>query len=546
MALCIGRRALAPRPRFVARAPVSVMVPAVSGPRGSKAFAYASLVALLTTAPVGAAGIEFGSIGVQSVGRGGAFVAMASDPMALNHNVAGLVGLRGVQFTASANLGFWSHCFAREGRYDGVESGVVTNTTVFMDSAYARERPAYPETCSEGGAAVVPQLVVTWRPHRMIAFGAGFLTPSGVGNQRFPDVVQTESGPAPSPVRYQVLGTNVIIVNPTLGVAVTPAPWLRLGLAIQPSFGRFAGETMANAIGSQSPATDIRTQANAWGFFWAGNLGAMVQAAPWLTLGFHAHLNQTPVTFSGTSTATARPYAADPAMRHQSQFQSVVTLPLPSMFRVGARVASLRADATEEWGDRDPMHDEEFDVEVDVHYETSSDLQEVVTRSTGIVEVAPGMGAPATPEVILRRRWRDTYGVRIGAERNIVRDQLSLRAGFSWDLGAQTGPRTLDGVTYESNPYAGVDTAGYDTVGLAVGGSYRWHSLTFDVAFQHVFTGGNVVPTGRATVTSGTVPVTPADCARGAGYPGPGACSNNQGAYSASHNILALGVTGRL
>jgi len=515
-------------------------------PRGARR--VKSLLALAFTLAPSAAragGTELGAVGVEAVGRAGAFVARASDPTALAHNVAGIVGLPGVQWTLSGNVGFWSHCFEREGRYDGAESGVETRTTVFSDSRYAAARPLYPRVCNDGAPAVVPQVLVTWRPRPWLAFGGGLLTPAGVGSQTFPDRVETTAGLAPSPSRYMVLATNVALIHPTLAVAMAPTEWLRVGAAIQPSFGHFAGETMANAIGSQSPATDIRTAADAWGFFWAGNLGVMVQPAPWVTFGAHAHLNQSPVVFSGTTTATVRPYATDPARRHQSQFSSEVTLPLPDLFRVGVRFASLRTNAPARWADRDPMRDEDFDVEVDFHYETSSALQQVVTRSNGVVEVEPGMGAPATPEVILRRSWRDTFGLRVAAEKSLIPNELSARIGLSWDLGAQTGARTLNGEVVGWNPDAGIDTTGYDTFGLAAGASYRWRWLTVDVGYLHVFTTGQSVVTGRAQVVSGTVPITPADCARGPGYPGPGACTNNQGVFSAGLDVLAVGLTGR-
>jgi long-chain fatty acid transport protein len=492
-----------------------------------------------------AGGTELGAVGVEAVGRAGAFAARASDPTALAHNVAGIVGLPGVQWTLSTNLGLWQHCFEREGRYDGVESGVETRGTVFADSRYATARPVYPRVCNDDAPGVVPQLLVTWRPRPWIAVGGGFLTPAGVGTQSFPDRVETAAGLAPSPARYMALATRVLLVHPTLAVAVAPTDWLRVGAALQPSVGRFAGETMANAIGSQSPATDLRTAVEGWGFFWAGNLGVMVQPVPWLTLGAHAHLNESPVVFRGTSTATVRPYAADPARRHRSQFSSEVTLPLPSLFRVGARFAALRAGAPARWAERDPMRDEDFDFEVDFHYETSSVLQHVVTRSHGVVELEPGVGAPATPEVVLRRSWRDTFGLRVAAEKSIVPNELSVRIGLSWDLGAQTGARTLDGERLGWNPDAGIDTAGYDTFGLSVGASYRWRWLTVDVGYLHLFSNGQSVVTGRATTVSGTVPITPADCARGAGYPGPGACSNNQGVYAAGLDVFALGITGR-
>ncbi len=492
-----------------------------------------------------AGGAEAGAVGVVAVGRGGAFVARASDPTALGHNVAGIVGLAGVQWTLSANLGSWSHCFQRAGRYDGAESGVETRTTVFASSRYPEARPGYPEVCNEPGTAVVPQVLVTWRPTPWLAFGAGILTPAGIGGQRFPDRVQTAAGLAPSPARYMVLSTGVVIIHPTLAVAVAPTPWLRLGAAVQPSYGRFRGETMANAIGSQSPATDVRTSLDATAFFWAANLGAMVQPHPGLTVGFHAHLNELPVVFQGTSTATVRPYAADPAEMHRSTFQSEVTLPLPSLWRLGVRYAALRPGAPTDWSARDPMRDEAWDLELDLHYENASTLQWVTTRNLGTVEVSPGMGSPATPEVALRRGWRDVWGVRFAAEGNVVANVLALRAGLSWDQGAQTGPRAIDGVQFGWNPDAGIDTAAYDTLGLSAGLSWRWRWLTVDLAYQHLFVGGQDVVRGRATTVSGTVPITAGDCARGPGYPGPGACTNNQGSYRAAYDVVAVGITGR-
>ncbi len=515
------------------------------GSRGSTA-AFVAFAAVLAQASTGgASGIELGSVGVQAVGRGGAFAARASDPTALNHNVAGLMGLAGVQWTASSNIGLWQHCFARAGRYDGSESGIVTNTTVFMNSRYDEVRPNYPEVCNELTPGVVPQLLVTWKVRPWLAIGGGLLTPAGVGSQTFPDRVRTSAGPAPAPQRYQVVATNVIIVHPTLAVAAAPANWLRLGVALQPSFARFAGETTANAIGSQSPATDIRTAANATGFFLAANVGAQVRAAPWIELGLHAHLNPNPVTLAGNTTATVRPYAADPSTRLVSQFQSVVTLPLPSLVRAGVRFIKLRPDAPTEWSERDPSRDEVFDVEIDAHFENSSVFQQVVTRSTGTVMVGPGQSAPATPEVILRRNWRDTWGLRAGMDYNVIRSVLALRGGLSWDLGAQTGPRTVDGIYLDHNPDAGIDTAGYDTVGIHLGASARWRSLTFDFGYQHIFMSGQNVSQGRSMVVSGTVPISPMDCARGDGYPGMGACTNNRGVFTAWLDTISIGISGR-
>jgi hypothetical protein len=162
-----GARAQVPCLLHRAAAPSTLPRP----PRRGRAKSRCALASPRATAFGG--GTELGRRrGARRSGAAGPSSARASDPTALGHNVAGIVGLDGVQWTASTNVGFWRHCFQREGRYDGVESGVETRTTVFADSRYATARPFYPEVCNDGAPSVVPQLLVTWRPRRWFAVGA--------------------------------------------------------------------------------------------------------------------------------------------------------------------------------------------------------------------------------------------------------------------------------------------------------------------------------------------------------------------------------------
>lgn len=507
-------------------------------------FASASTALLTVNTRVHASGLEMTSIGAQSIGRGGAFVARASDPTAMAHNVAGLAGVRGWQVTASGYVALWQHCFARSGRYDGVDRGVVTEGTVFANSSYTNGRTAYPEVCNEGGPGVVPQLLVSRSIGRWLTIGGGLLTPAGVSAQRFTDRVQTSNGLAPAPQRYQVLSTGILVVHPTIAAAVQPLPWLRIGAALQPSIARFTGTTIVNAFGTQSPAGDIQTAADAWGFFFAGNVGVQLSPLPWLTIGAHVHTNGGPVALRGRTTATSQFYASDPSRRTVSQFDTEVSLPLPTTVRVGARAASLRAGTVNSPADRDPMHDELFDVELDVSWENSSVLDAVRTRNSGELEFSPGARFPVTPAAALRRSWRDVVGVRVGGDYNVIRDVLAIRAGFAWEQGAQTGPRVWQRQVTESNPDAGIDTTAYDNINLSLGASVRWRWFTVDVAYQHSFVANNIVDNGRATIVSGLVAVDAAACAM-MGPPGPGACSNNRGEYRAALDVFSLGVTAR-
>jgi hypothetical protein len=484
------------------------------------------------------------SVGAQAIGRGGAFVARASDPTAMAHNVAGLAGVRGWQVTASGYVSLWQHCFARSGRYDAQDRGIVTEGTVFANSQYANGRTPYPEVCNGGGPGVIPQLLVSRSIGSWLTIGGGLLTPAGVASQQFPDRVQTSNGLAPAPQRYQVLSTGVLVVHPTIAAAVQPLHWLRVGAALQPSIARFNGTTVVNAFGSQSPAGDIRTAADAWGFFFAGNLGVQLAPLPWLTIGAHAHINGGPVQLKGQTTATAQYYASDPSRRTTSQFDTEVTLPLPSTLRVGVRAASLRAGAPATMAERDPMRDELFDLEINVSWENTSVMDAVRTRNSGELEFSPGSRFPVTPSAALRKSWRDVLGVRIGGDFNAIREVLAIRAGFAYEQGAQTGPRVWQGQVVETNPDASIDTTAYDNLNVSLGASVRWRWFTIDLAYQHSFVTNNQVDNGRATIVSGLVPVDAAACAM-MGPPGPGACTNNRGEYRASLDVFSLGVTAR-
>ena len=102
-------------------------------------------------------GVEVPENGTVAHGRGGAFVARASDTSAAGLNMAGILGLRGFQLGLSANVGASSNCFQRAGVYDGTADVPIsvagTRFTEGPDGLPTYSGQAYPEVCSNRALA---------------------------------------------------------------------------------------------------------------------------------------------------------------------------------------------------------------------------------------------------------------------------------------------------------------------------------------------------------------------------------------------------------
>ena len=79
-----------------------------------------------------AGGFEYSAAGTRALGRGGAFMARADDPLALRYNPAGLAFLPGYQLELGSHLAFYDSCILRSGGYD--DSNVSDSAT--WDSRY--------------------------------------------------------------------------------------------------------------------------------------------------------------------------------------------------------------------------------------------------------------------------------------------------------------------------------------------------------------------------------------------------------------------------
>lgn len=514
-------------------------------------------------------GIEIPENGAVAFGRGGAFLTRASDPSAVMHNVAGIAGLSGLQITLSSNIGRFEHCFQRTGNYQGSSSGAVVDATgtVFdpgngSDPAYLSGNVPYPQVCNEPQVALAPMLLGTYRINRMISVGAGVFAPSTTGaGQRFVDrVTATDTMTrmqvlAPSPARNLLFDKNLTVLHPVIAIAVQPLPWLRFGLGIEPSFGRFQFGLHVNAISTapQSPSSDVRINLDASGFFMAGSLSTQVLPTSFLSFGVNFHYNG-PIDASGTANNVALPYTNAPAGNIQSTFDiNSMKVNLPWTLRLGARYnlpREGRPTQNDGTGTYDPMSDDVFDIEAMFTYERTSSLAETSLTNTGTIRIDPsGTSVPAPRSITIRSALEDTVGFRLGGDWNIIPGRLAVRLGGSYETGGASPAAT----SIHLPSYAG----GTVNAGL----SFRWRWLTISAGYGHYFfqtfdasQGQRAITVPSTTVTNPAMPpagvtpegqIDPATGCQTVATRGSEACTINRGTYTAQMNSGSIQFTAR-
>jgi long-chain fatty acid transport protein len=499
----------------------------------------ASLALVLVNGSARAGGFEYPENGSIAMGRGGAFLARADDPSALMLNTAGMMGAPGLQLSVSSNLAFLNHCFTRAGTYQGFNEGVnvTTDGTVFSrpdGNDYSSGNYPYPRVCNDGTPFPAPQILATWRINRYVAVGVGVYGPNSIGRHEWPDRVTLANGlSAPSPNRYMLLSEDLLILHPTIAIAASPLPWLRVGVGLQPSFASFNFSTMANSVGSQSPDADIRTTIHASNWFFAFNAGLQLVAPRFFTVGAHVHYNPDQITLSGQADVQSQYYSTSPIESHFTVAQMKVSLPL--QVRWGVRFAWPRAGSVPQ---TDPnyvaMRDDVFDLEANWIYERSSVFQNLTLENSGTITVAPGTVSPAPSPLSVPHNWHDIFGFRIGGDVNIVPNRFTARAGVSYEMGAQ------------SRFYGQLDLPAYSMTGLHLGLSVRIGSiLTITAAYAHFFIPDFDVlsaPNGNVSTIGTTGPVAENMCA---GSVGRDVCHVNVGHYDTSLDTVNLGLTAR-
>lgn len=463
-----------------------------------------------------AGGFELGANGTEALGRGGAFAAKADSPLALDYNVAGLAQLRGTRVVFDNNLFFSQYRFARAG---GDSLG------------------AFPEI---GDHASQP----FWAPwfglstdfgfFRRWTFAIGAFGPSSVGKRNFGLFAPSDSNPRrPGPGRYDVVATDLLIVQPTLAIAVRAHRVIDLGFSGQlvaaqfnlssatyapQDLGGMYPKSAACATSTEAADCDAftRVQVQSWDNF-ALQLGALLHPGGGLHIGAHVrtavNLGTKPITASGTVSASEPPSIAGfgvGADRMEARFLAR----LPWIARLGVRYAFSKSGR------------EIADIELDGVYESWGQMEGSDNQLTLVnPPVLINGGMPI--DIRLVHNYRDTFGLRLGGS---WRQPLSQSASLTLRLGAY----------YDTSATNPADTRiDFDTlskIGGTGGLGFSLRGLTLNLAYAYLHS----MP---RTVTDGAL--VPIDGLTGKplaidGRPAPAV---NNGDYRGQNHILSLGLS---
>ena len=224
----------------------------------------------------------------------------------------------------------------------------------------------------------------------------------------------------------------------------------------------------------------------------------------------------------------------------------------PFQFTLGARYADRVRPRRDVNGHRhaDSLHDENWDLELNLVYEQLSQVQDFVVSSPAgsSTTLQPGGGAapvvvPLPNPIPLPHGWSDLLTMRLGGDVNVIPDQFALRAGVSFELPVDQRYRR-----YASNDFI----AGW-RFGAHVGASLRVDSFDFSLAYVF-FLGETVNNTGVANLrqvnalgSSGTCAGTPTGqpVAQSGCYPNGFGSVVNGGIFSQMFHAVSLGATYR-
>jgi hypothetical protein len=541
-----------------------------------RGFALCFVLATLVPSLAHAGGFEYVAPGTRPLGRGGAFMARADDPMALGYNPAALAFLPGYQLMLGSHLGFYDACVDRPGTYD--QSGVsdfFQYTSRFGDPDASDPdnwvNQEMPRVCRDGYPGPSPQLVFTGHPLPELGFGIGLLVPSGVGNAVWGNedgTVEVDGRLLPSPLRYALVRQNLFLVHPTIGVGWSPIPELAVGLSLQWGIATvdFANHSTLSA-GQEDPGDDLRTQFQATDIFVpAMILSVHVVPIPQLDIVVSARFSDN-INADGTLRATTG-YNDTGEELSLTPFETQVNdvnlrAGQPWQFGVAFRYADRRErhrdpdQAGRVSGHiEDAMQNEVWDVELDVVWLHNAPINDYIATlppdATAAVcegpntaeecRTNPSLQAPLPDQLAIPHGWKDQVSIRAGADWNILPGQLAARIGAHFESSAFN-------LTYHTQ-----DTMPGMRLGLHAGMTFRIARFDISIAYAHIFqfdetiTEGNyrlsagMGDMGQCTEPGGEIydpnrPVVSRGC-----YPrGRGAVVNNA-TYQAEFNIISLDV----
>ena len=509
---------------------------------GSKKLALSSLAligATFTAIPAFASsGLDSpGDAGASQIGRGGAWIARADDPLAAYYNPAGLVR-QATGAHVGAQLMFLNRCFTRTGP-DGSPASATYGTVGPVSPGGDNGRFPGPGAdpaktkfgdakgpdatlCAESHPFPNPQLGVNYRALDSLAIGLALVGPHGVGKSVWPESVPytnpgTQADTQPAPYRYMLTESDSLILFPTLSVSYAINDKISLGAGFvwgvaHAEFVKFA-ETLSpaptgntcGAMGNQACTLgfddftrDARAKLSATDIFVPGFVfGALFSPTSNLDVAGWFRWSDAVDTDASVTVRSAYWDAKGHATAENKAFLTAgekegdpgynaghIRLNIPMEARLGVLfhlpleapgVAPKWAQGTKKV--RDALSQDRFDVEANFTYANNSSVKAIEVRFPKKVEILGTGGGLLPANADIPHNWKDVFGVRLGGEYVILPSLLAARVGGFYETKGQ------------DDKDLNIDFHLGDRIGLSGGASVRIGPVDVTVAYQHTFFG---------------------------------------------------------
>lgn len=432
-------------------------------------------------------GIDTPANGAVQLGRSGAWVARADDPLSAFVNPAAMVRNANGAHVGS-HLMFRSHCFQRLGE-DG-QPLAASSTFLAPGGAQCADIAPFPN----------PQLAVTQRLGSRVAIGFAAVGPHKHGKTTWAPTVNAPNKfgidvPQPSGSRYVLLDDDALLVYPTLSLAFAARRNLSFGAGFIWGIAKYGFSNMAAMTGDS--------------LNFSGDLKASLKGFDGFVPGFVASALYSPTSrldvaavyrWSDAIRSKADLYAeanyydakgvvntagiADPSNVTDLKGGASFRFQIPMEARLGLRYHHPRSMVAhgQNWLEkhqgsaRDGMSQDLFDVEVDLTWSRNSAVDAVEIRlAEGTQLNVGGVQAPAPTNADIARNWKDVVGVRVGGEYVVIPDLVALRAGGFFES------KGVD------DAYLSLDFQQAMKGGASVGATVRLAMIDLSLAYQHTF-----------------------------------------------------------
>lgn len=435
-------------------------------------------------------GLDTPAGGVVQMGRSGAWLARADDPLSAFVNPAAMVrNANGVHL--GTHLMFRNQCFTRLGE-DG-QPLAASSTFLPPTGALCADLPPFPN----------PQVGATFRIGRTVAVGFAVVGPHKSGKATWPATVDAPNKfgitvPQPSGSRYMLLDDEALLAYPTLSAAVALRSNLSLGAGFVWGIAKYGFSNMAAVTGDASTfSNDMKAKISGFDGFVPGFVVSALYS-PSSRLDLAATYR-----YSDAIRSKADLYAQSNYYDSKGQVNTVgiedpknVTdlkgaasfkFVIPMEARVGVRYHQPRYQSMsggQAWltkhagAARDGMSEDLFDVELDLTWSHTSAVKNIEIRlAEGTQLNVGGTTAPAPVNADVPRNWRDIMGVRLGGEYVVIPDLVAVRAGGFFET---------QGV---DDAFLSLDFQQALKAGMSVGATVRLAMLDVSLGYMHTFFG---------------------------------------------------------